>query len=294
MMAWFHRLYPPIRPLAIAARRLMQHDGIEISGFIAYTALVSLFPFVIFLFSLAGFIGSPETAQAITNEAFDLLPDEVARTLMPIVQEVFTKPQPGLLTLGIVGTLWVTSSGVEALRMGCMRSWEMKEKRPLWRRRLTSFAFVAIGAFSALAASLIMVAAPIAQQWLTHVVRIPQALIILTTLLRVLVAGALLASCFAVLYRYLPPRNIAWRAVWPGAWLASLLWIVLASLFSYYLSQSADYTVTYGSLGGVVITLLFLHFSAMLFLLGVEYNAVLVHKRTSAASVSVASHRAAG
>lgn len=278
------KLYAPFRPLVIAVRRLMQHDGIEIAGFIAYTGLVSLFPFVIFLFSLAGFLGSLDAAHYVTDAAFKFLPEEVARTLSPIVREIFTEYKPGLLTLSIIGTLWVTSSGVEALRVGCMRSFEMRETRPVWRRRLSSIGFIAIGALGALSASLIVVVAPLALEWLSHRVTIPVLWLVISTVLRLLLAACLLTGTLAMLYRYLPAPHIAWRRVWPGAWLASFFWILLASLFSYYLSQASNYTVTYGSLGGVVITLLFLHFSAMIFLIGAEYNAVVAHGRRDAAT----------
>jgi len=67
----------------------------------------------------------------------------------------------------------------------------------------------------------------------------------------------------------------------PGAWLATFLWITLASLFSLYLSKAGNYSVTYGSLGGIVITLLFLQFSALIFLFGAEFSAVIAQRRRS-------------
>lgn len=282
MRFWLKKRLRPLRPLTLAGRRLIAHDGIEIAGFIAYTGLVSLFPFAIFLFALAGFFGDASTAQAVINAAFEQLPREVASTLVPIISDIFKQPQPGLMTLGIVGTLWVTSSGVEALRVGCSRSWEIKETRPFWRRRLTSIAFVLLGALSALAANFIIVAAPLLLAHVQRLIAIPSVFIVIATLLRIAFAAGLIASTLALLYRYLPRRTISWRRVWPGAWLASLLWIILASLFSLYLSNSGDYSVTYGSLGGIVITLLFLHFSAIIFLFGVEYSAVLAYRRSAA------------
>lgn len=270
-----------------AGKRMVAHDGVEIAGFIAYTGLVSLFPFVIFLFALAGFLGDTQTAETVMSAAFEQLPREVANTLSPIVRDIFSQHQPGLMTLGIVGTLWVTSSGIEALRMGCARSWEVKETRPLWHKRLTSIAYVAVGAFGALGGSLIVVVAPLVLDYIRTLVMIPAIFIVLATVLRIGLAAALMAGTLALLYRYLPAKNIAWRKVWPGALLAALLWIILASLFSFYLSQSGDYSVTYGSLGGIVITLLFLHFSAMIFLFGVEYAAVMAYR--GAATQKVAS-----
>lgn len=272
----------PFRPVTLALRRLIAHDGIEIAGFIAYTGLVSLFPFVIFLFALAGFMGDTSTAQQVVDAAFAQLPREVAQTISPIVKDIFKQEQPGLMTLGIVGTLWVTSSGIEALRVGCSRSWEIKEKRPLWRRRVTSIAFVAIGAVSALAASLIVVVAPLVLNYIRTLVAIPEIFIVIATLLRLGLGLCLIAGTLALLYRYLPMRTIAWKRVFPGAWLAAALWIVLASIFSLYLSNSGDYSLTYGSLGGIVITLLFLHFSAIIFLFGVEYSAVMSYRRAAA------------
>ena len=282
MLTWLKLRLRPFRPLLLAGKRLIRHDGIEIAGFIAYTGLVSLFPFVIFLFALAGFMGDTSTAEAVMNAAFEQLPREVARTLMPIITDIFKQPQPGLLTLGIIGTLWVTSSGIEALRMGCSRSWEIKETRPLWHRRATSILYVGIGAIGVLAASLIVVVAPLVMEHIQRLVQVPALFVIVATLLRLGLASCLLACTLALLYRYLPARTIAWRRVFPGAWLAALLWIMLASLFSFYLSSSGDYSVTYGSLGGIVITLLFLHFSAIIFLLGVEYSAVAAYRRSAA------------
>lgn len=281
MTPWLRLHLRPFRPVTLAFRRLVAHDGIEIAGFIAYTGLVSLFPFVIFLFAVAGFAGDTETAQTVINAAFEQLPREVAQTLSPIINDIFKNEQPGLMTLGILGTLWVTSSGIEALRMGCSRSWEIKEKRPLWRRRLTSIAFVAVGAVGVLAASLIVVIGPLVLKHIQSLVPVPEIFVVLATILRLGLGLCLIAGTLALLYRYLPMRTIAWRRVFPGAWVAAALWIGLASLFSLYLSSSGDYSVTYGSLGGIVITLLFLHFSAIIFLFGVEYSAVMSYRRAA-------------
>lgn len=253
----------------------MADDGIEVSGFIAYTGLVSLFPFVIFLFALAGFIGQTMRAQQAVANILDTLPDEVARTLAPIVNEVLASPQPGLLTLGILGTLWVTSSGVEALRMGLNRAYDTTETRPFWRRRITSFLFVVMGACAALVFTLMMVAAPMAERWLMTQVQMPWLLLVVSMTLRLLLTANLLALMLAFFYRVLPNHRIRWRAAWPGAWMAAFLWILVASLFSVYLANAGNYAVTYGSLGGVVITLLFLHVTAVIVLFGAEYNAAL-------------------
>lgn len=253
----------------------MGDDGIEVAGFIAYTGLVSLFPFVIFLFALAGFVGETDRAQMAVEQMFAQLPGEVARTIRPIVDEVLRSEQPGLMTLGIVGTLWVTSSGIEALRMGLNRAYDCEESRPMWRRRMTSFVFVVMGAVAAMLLAVMMVGAPLAEAWLKRNVEFPDALLVLSVLVRVSITASVLGFIFAFFYRVLPNHRIRWRDAWPGAWIAAFSWIALASLFSVYLTNAGNYAVTYGSLGGVVITLLFMHFSAIIVLFGAEYNAAL-------------------
>ncbi len=92
---------------------------------------------------------------------------------------------------------------------------------------------------------------------------------------RYLLAGLVLFAVTTALYRWLPDWRPAWRDILPGALFASLGWLVLASLFSVFLGQVDNFTVTYGSLGGIIVTLLFLLFSAADFILGAEFNAAL-------------------
>lgn len=290
MRAAIRSLLHPFLPLWRAVQHLTSHDGIELAGFIAYTVLVSLFPFIIFLLSLAGFFGNAELAHNVINAAFEALPAEVAETLVPIVEEIFAKKQPGLLTVGIVGTIWATSAGVEALRLGILRGWNITETRPVWRRRLTSLGFVALAAFGALAVGAIVIFAPMVMHWLEHLFFLEDTLFtLLATLLRLALAAALLTGLAGFLYSALPALTIPWRYVWRGALFFSVSWIALASLFSFYLSQSGDYSVTYGSLGGIVITLLFMHFSTILFLLGVELNAALLRPQGTIVADLIAS-----
>ena len=274
----FPHLPPTLILLKEAGRRLFRDDGIELAGFIAYTALVSLFPFVIFLFALAGFLRNQGAADQVIDYLFSLLPREVANTISPIVDQIMANSQPELLTIGIVGTLWVTSSGVEALRMGVNRAYDAKEKRPFWKRRLSSVGIIILGAIGTLAVSLIIIIAPLLQPLVAEQKALPVWLVVGSTVLRFAVAAPLLATLLCFCYWLLPAPHLSKRHCWPGAWLATFLWMILASLFSLYLAHVEDYNVTYGSLGGVVLTLLFLHASAIIFLFGAEYNVALQHK----------------
>jgi membrane protein len=270
-------LPPSLLLLKNASRRLLRDDGPDLSASIAYTSLVSLFPFIIFLGALAGFLGNGAMAGEVIHYLFAFLPREVAETLAPIVEQVVGQEHPGLLTLGIIGTLWVTSSGIETLRLALNRAYDVRETRPFWKRRLSSIGFILIGAVGTLAVGLIMIVGPFVEQFISARHALSGMIVILSALGRFIVCSALLSGLICFCYWMLPaakPRH----ACWPGALLATFLWLILASLFSLYLSYMNNYNATYGSLGGVVITLLFLHFSALLFLFGAEYNVALQHE----------------
>jgi hypothetical protein len=114
-----------------AWRLVMVDEGLELSGYIAFTAFLSLFPFLIFLAALAGFLGDRETADAFIDAMFEFMPADVAKTLAPAVREVVGARQGGLLTFGILATLWFASNGFEALRTGLNRAYGVAEQRAM-------------------------------------------------------------------------------------------------------------------------------------------------------------------
>ncbi len=272
---------PPIlRVLASAIGRVNRHNGILYAGHMAFTAMLSFFPFLIFLTALAGFVGEPQTAQAFVDRMFDLVPERVGDALMPAVTEVLTSRHGGLLTFSFVGALWVASSGVEAVRHVLNRSYGVVEVRPFWQRRLESLAIVVTGGSLTLVLSLSVILGPAIWSVVTSAVEIPIGVQTAVGTARDLVAVAIIGIILSVLHALLPCARQRLRDVWPGALLTALLWIGLATAFSLYLANLTDFNVTYGSLGGVVLTLVYFHASALLFIFGAELNAaILAHRR---------------
>lgn len=107
---------PYVRALWSATRHLLFGSDLIIAGYLAYTALFAFFPFTIFLLALAGFIGQSQAAQQSIDLGLELVPPEVASVLQPAVQQVTSGSTPGLMTFGIVLTLWFASNGLESLR----------------------------------------------------------------------------------------------------------------------------------------------------------------------------------
>ncbi len=125
---------------------LYRHDGWAIASHIALSALLALFPFLIFLTALASFFGTNEMADAIVPIIIEALPEAVAKPLAVEVRNVLTGQRRDLLTIGGVLAIWFSSSGVESLRVGLNRAYGVEETRNWWVTRAQSIVFVMIGA----------------------------------------------------------------------------------------------------------------------------------------------------
>ena len=254
---------------------LLRHEGFELSGYIAFTAILALFPFLIFLTALAGFVGDAESAERIIATLFDLAPPAVVQVLAPILRDVLTQQHGGLLTISILFALWTASSGVEALRTLLNRCYEVTETRSFWRTRPFSVVIVMGGASLALVLSVPLVLGPILWRLVTDHMPISGAWFLPWVVLRYGLAALLVSACLIGLHRMLPNCHQPMRRVWPGAATTALLWLSTAALFSVYVDNFASYSVTYGSLGGAIMVLMFFYVSAVIFAFGAELNAAL-------------------
>ena len=261
-------------PYQASWRLVMEDEGLELSGYIAFTAFLSLFPFLIFLAALAGFLGDEDMADDFVEAMFRFMPEDVARTLAPAVGEVLGSRQGGLLTFGILATLWFASNGIEALRAGLNRAYNVREERPMWWLRLQSFALVVASGLVIFFLSAVIIIGPLVWRALGPAVNqaLDTQLVFITA--RYAVAVVVLWVALMLFHQWLPNSRQAFRRILPGVCVTVVLWLVGAALFSWYIGNLANYSVLYGSLGGVAITLVFFYISAVIFIFGAEINAV--------------------
>jgi membrane protein len=253
-----------------AGQALLAHEGLELSGYAAFTALLSLFPFLLFLTALAGFIGDANIAQSVVTGALDFAPKEVVDVLRPVIFEVLTQRHGTLLTVGIIFALWSASSGLEALRTLLNRSYGIVETRRIWVLRPQSILIVIVGTVLSMMVAGTIILAPLLGlfNWL-HLNDAGWAM------LRYGLGGALAIWMLIALHLALPNARLSLHAVWPGAVVTALLWLGGAGLFSVYVENFANFSITYGSLGGIILTLLFFYVTAIMFAYGAELNAAL-------------------
>ena len=260
------------RALLLAFRGFARDDGSALAGYMAYAALLSLFPFLIFTVSLLGLLIGPEGVSPTLDFLFDTLPEHVAQTLEPVVTEVLRGGSGSALSLSAIGAIWIASNGVEALRMGLERAYNVGRSRPFWRNRLISMLFVFGGVAAFLSLALLILFGPLLATLAGAYLGATTEALELWHILRYVAGGGLLLLSVFVLHKALPAGRRD-GPIWPGVLLTVVIWMALASGFSIYLQNAPSYSLTYGALGGVIATLLFFYVSSMGFIFGAEINA---------------------
>jgi membrane protein len=247
---------------------------------LAYQILFSLFPFIVFLVTLLGFIDQPNFFDWLRQQAETLLPGQAMEQVNRVIHEL-KQPQGGLLSAGVVLALWTASSGIRATMNALNVAYDVQEGRPAWKLYPLSILYtIGIAAMLVLAAALLILG-PQAMQWLAHQVGLEQVFVMIWTWLRWPVILFLFTLAIAVVYYAAPDVEQEFRFITPGATLAVIVWIVSSLGFNYYLNNFANYSVMYGSIGTIIALLLYFFISAAVLLFGAEVNAVIEHHAPS-------------
>ena len=263
-----------------AAEKFAADDGWAIASYIGLTLLMSLFPFLIFVAAVAGFLGSAELAKEAARLVFAEWPEVVARPIADEVSNVLTAPRGGLLTLGAVLSFYFASSAVEALRVGLNRAYGLIERRPWWLLRLQSLGLVLVGSLALLALAFLVVLGPLILDALSAFAPSIAAAHSLLNIARLGIAALMLAISLFLAHRILPAHRPRFLDLVPGVTLTFFASIFFGEAFGAYLSQYVrNYISMYAGLASVMIALVYLYWVALLFVFGGELNAAIMRAR---------------
>lgn len=272
---------PTIVTLGLEAiRRLFADEAIPLAGNIAFRTLFSLFPFLIFLTALAGFFGNEDLAEKVVTFLLSVAPEQLVRPLATEIRSILTVPRTGLLSLAALLTIWSAMAGVDSVRVGLNRAYDLKENRNLLWLYGQSVLFVIGSAAGLLAIALLLVFAPVALAAIERFA--PEVQHNFTTLnqLRYPIAIMLLTGGLQLCHRILPAKRQRGLEILPGVLLTVVVWVALTSLFSYYLVRFNTFASTYSSLSGLFAAMFFLYLAALVLIFGGEVNRVLQLHRT--------------
>jgi membrane protein len=259
----------------IAVRRLFADEAVPLAGNIAFRMVFSIFPFLIFMTALAGFFGNAALAEQVVNFLLGVAPPQLVAPLAPEIRSVFTVPRTGLLSLAAALTIWSAMAGVDSVRVGLNRAYDVRETRNVVLLYGLGIVFVIGSAFLMLVVAVLLVVAPVALAIITHYA--PGTLRDVSWLkaLRYPVAIALLLSGLQLAHHLLPNKRQRFMDVFPGVLLTVLVWVALSAAFSIYLVNFNSFASTYASLSGLFAAMFFLYLSALVLILGGEFNRTL-------------------
>ncbi|WP_068310538.1 YihY/virulence factor BrkB family protein [Polycladidibacter hongkongensis] len=267
------------RVLADALGHFGQDEGYAVASHVALSTLMALFPFLIFVTSLFGFMGFGSMAVDASSLIFDAWPEQVARPVAQEINAVLTQPRGDLLTFGVIVTLWFSSNGVEAMRVALNRAYRLREVRPWYLCRLQSLATVLLGSLALVVFTVLIVFGPLIWEGLVRWFSVLDQFGYHANILRYGVTSALLVLALLGAHMFLPAGQRRFLDVLPGVVLTLLLWLAGGAIFGAYLARFANYVSIYAGLAGVMTALVFMYLCAAAFILGGELNAALLRLR---------------
>jgi membrane protein len=272
------KLKPKLTALEVVKRVVIgvYNDGFIHAGNLAYLSILALFPFFILAAAVAHLFGQSQDAQLTVVNVLRRLPPDVASTLQQPIKEVLTARTGPLLWFGAIVGLWTAASYVETIRDILRRSFGVKYSAPFWEYRIGSILLI-LGAVLLLMTAF---AASVALSSIHHIIVewFPFAQGVASELgFYRLVPAATLFFTFYVLFFALTPARYRKRACrkWPGALFITVWWLATVEILPTALGMFGGYSLTYGSLAGVMIALLFFFMVGLGVVIGAELNAAL-------------------
>ena len=263
--------------------RFNADDGWAIASHIALSTLMSMFPFLILVTAIAGFIGSQNLADEVARLIIVAWPRQVSGGIAGEIHNVLTTARGDILTVGAVFALYFSSSGIESLRIGLNRAYGLSDRRPWYLLRLESIGYVLVGALGLLSLSFLVVLGPLIFRAALNYIDWLAPLESHYNVGRIAVATFVLTVALMILHMWLPAGRRQIEDVWPGIVATLLLWLACGFTFGRYLSDySYTYVTYYGGLASAMTALVFLYFTAWIFIYGGELNAAIARERVGA------------
>ncbi|MBT2677967.1 YihY/virulence factor BrkB family protein [Bacillus sp. ISL-35] len=244
----------------------------------AYYYMLALFPMLILLIAIVPYLNiDPQKAINVINQ---LLPEESAQLLRDNVVKLVSERNGGLLTFGIIGTIWSASNGMNAFMKAMNIAYDVKETRSFIKARLVSI-LLTIGLILAFVVALLLpVFGNVILDMVQTIIPIPEPYDIIFNVIRWVIGIVVMVAVLTGLYRIAPNKHYPFKHVLPGAIFATIVWQLISLGFSFYVSNFGNYSATYGSLGGVIVLMLWLFLTGLALVLGGEINAIYHRDKT--------------
>jgi membrane protein len=260
---------------ARVTKSVYQDNAIGQAAQLAYYFLFALFPFLLFLITLLGFL--PLAMGEIMDLLANVMPDEVISLVRENVHDLVVRQRGELLSFGILTALWTSSSAVAAIMDNLNRAYGVQEGRPLWKVWGTALTLV-LGLSVLLMVSIaLLIFGPQLGGLIARHIGLGEAFAIGWNVVRWIVIIGFLIFAMANIYYFAPDVEQKWKWITPGSVFAILTWILVSLGFSYYVRHFNSYNKIYGSIGTFIVLLTWMYLMGFVILVGGAINAEIEH-----------------
>lgn len=258
-------------------QRITDDDIFGLGAQLAYFLLLSLFPFLIFLMTLVGYL--PLDMQNITEFIERYAPGEISQLINENVNDLVNNQNGQLLSIGIIGTLWAASNGINAIMRGFNHAYNVDEDRSIIVRRLIAIILTVAMILVVCMAFLLPVFGKMIGEYIFTLFGASESFLNAWDTFRWIGSSAVIFIVLVALYKMAPNMRIYFKNVIWGALFATLGWQLASLVFSFYVNSMGNYSATYGSLGTVIVLMIWFYLTGVIIMIGGVINAVLREKR---------------
>jgi membrane protein len=257
-----------------------RNQPFDLAAQLAYFAILSIFPFAMFLLTVVGYIPLHGLDERILGSIYSVMPTEVAKLCDHTLHEIVGRQRGWLLASTLLFALWSASGGVSGLITALNRAYDVSETRAAWRVKLRAILVTLGGVLAIIVATAALLIGPEIVHHVMAYFRLGGAFDTMWAVLRWPVAALTMMLMVASMYYFLPNVKQKWRFITPGSTVAVLAWILASLGFRLYVAHFNSYAKTYGTLGTAIVLLVWLYLSGLMIIIGGEINAILdrVHK----------------
>jgi membrane protein len=258
-------------------REIVDDDVLGLAAQLAFYFFLALFPAILFLLAVASFFPLSNITDDVARALGPFVSPQVLELTQEQMRRLADNEDGGLLTFGVAGALWSSSAALVSIVGALNRAYDIDEGRPWWKVRLLAVGLtLGVAMIVLVALSLILVGPTLAEtwgratgwgapfEWTWLVLQWP-------------LVFALVATGIGLIYYFGPDADQDWAWITPGAVAATVLWLCISLLFKLYVANFTDYEGSYGSVGAVIVVLLWFYVSGVAILAGAELNAEIEH-----------------
>jgi membrane protein len=245
---------------------------------LSYYFLFSIFPALLFVTTLLSLLSVRHVIRQLMNYAGEVLPSDAVSIVRVTLREgLRNSGHRGLASIGAALSLWIGSAGLASVMTALNVVYAVADNRPWWKRRMIAVLLTAAFSVFLIVSLILMMLGGKAGDALGKVFDLTPAFVVAWHALTLLVAVGLVLTGIALIYYFAPAGKREWRSVMPGTVVATTLWLIASFGLRLYVAYFANYNVIYGSIGGLILLLLWLYLTSVVLLFGAVVNAVIEH-----------------